>query len=336
MRPRGGRINLEIFLTLGDLGRLTPVMLANRLGVSRLLPTDLIVLVLNLQFGLLFLLFAILGNAGAGLSAAFYLTAIPGVLVLVRYGNASGNRLVGFLRTFYVQLFYIFFFTDCIRLSQFLYGGRSLDQLFLRLEELVFGFQPALRFSEVLSASPVVNELFFFSYFFYYALIVTGPWILFFRGDKLEAVRGLFLITGGFAILYLFYILFPVHGPKYAIESLRHSWYSEFSGFVFTPIMTAIFDNTNLAGAAFPSSHVAMATAALLYNRRHNPKLAAIFVFPTLLLFFSTVYIYAHYAVDVVAGIPAGLAVYYGVPRLWAPATRLAGRVERSLPGFGA
>jgi membrane-associated phospholipid phosphatase len=299
-------------------------------------PTDLIVVILNLQFGLLFLLFGLLGNASAWLSAVFYLTAVPGVLILVRYGSAGRNRLAGFLRTFYVQLFYIFFFTDCIRLSQFLYGGRSLDQLFLRLEELVFGFQPALRFSEVLSVSPLVNELFFFSYFFYYALIVTGPWILFFRGEKLEAIRGLFLITGGFAILYLFYILFPVHGPKYAIESLRESWYSEFSGFVFTPIMTTIFDNTNLAGAAFPSSHVAMATAALLYNRRHNPRLATLFIVPTLLLFFSTVYIYAHYAVDVVAGIPVGLAVYYGVPRLWEPISRLAERLERHLPGFRA
>ncbi len=308
----------------------------NRHGISRLLPTDLIVVVLNLQFGFLFLLFGILGNAGAWGSAVFYLLAAPGVLLLVRYAGVTRNRLIGFLRTFYVQLFYIFFFTDCIRLSEFLYGGRSLDQLFLRLEELVFGFQPALLFSEVLSASPVVNELFFFSYFFYYALIVTGPWILFFRGEKLEAVRGLFLITGGFAILYLFYVLFPVHGPKYAIESLRQSWYSEFSGFVFTRIMTTIFDNTNLAGAAFPSSHVAMATAALLYNRKHNPGLATVFILPTLLLFFSTVYIYAHYAVDVVAGIPVGLAVYYGVPRLWAPVSRLAGRLERSLPGFGA
>jgi len=57
---------------------------------------------------------------------------------------------------------------------------------------------------------------------------------------------------------------------------------------------------------------------------------------PTLLLFFSTVYIYAHYAVDVVAGIPVGLAVYFGVPRLWAPVSRFAERLERHLPGFGA
>ncbi|MFP4431254.1 MAG: phosphatase PAP2 family protein [Spirochaetota bacterium] len=301
-----------------------------------MLPTDLIVVVLNLQFGFLFLLFGVLGNAEAWGSAVFYFLAAPGVLLLVRYGSAPRNRLLGFLRIFYVQLFYIFFFTDCIRLSQYLYGGRSLDRLFLHLEELLFGFQPALLFSELLSASPVVNELFFFSYFFYYALIVTGPWILFFRGERLEAIRGLFLITGGFAILYLFYILFPVHGPKYAIESLRQSWYSEFSGFVFTSIMTTIFENTNLAGAAFPSSHVAMATAALLFNRKHNPGLAAAFVLPTLLLCFSTVYIYAHYAVDVLAGIPVGLAVYYCVPRLWGPVDRLAGRLEKSLPGFGA
>ncbi len=311
-------------------------MLVKGHRLSRLLPTDLIVIVLNLLFGILFLLFGMLGNPGAWQSGLFYLGAIVVVLLLVRYGGAARSPAVGFLRTFYVQLFYIFYFTDCIRLSQFLYGGRSLDQLFLRLEEFLFGFQPALQFSQSLSGSLLVNELFFFAYFFYYALIILGPWILYSRGDRPEAVRGLFLITAGFAFLYLFYILFPVHGPKYAIDSLRQSWYSEFSGIVFAPIMTTIFDNTNLAGAAFPSSHVAMATAALLYNRKHNPRLAAVFALPTLLLFVSTVYIYAHYVVDVVAGIPVGLAVYYGIPRLWGPTLRLSQRLDVRLPGFGA
>ena len=311
-------------------------MLVSGPRLSRLLPTDLIVIVLNLLFGALFLLFGALGNPGAWKSGVFYIGAIAIVVLVVRYGGPSTSRLIGFLRTFYVQLFYIFYFTDCIRLSQFLYGGRSLDWLFLRLEELIFGFQPALRFSQVLSGSPLVNELFFFAYFFYYALIVSGPWILFLRGNRVEAARGLFLITAGFAFLYVFYILFPVQGPKYAIDSLRRSWYSEFSGVVFTPIMTTIFGNTNLAGAAFPSSHVAMATVALLYNRKHNPRLAAVFVLPTLLLFFSTVYIYAHYVVDVIAGIPVGLLVYYGIPSLWSPTLSLAQRLDERLPGFGS
>lgn len=291
---------------------------------THLLPTDILVVLLNLLFGLLFLIFALGGEQGVWVSAALYLVAVPAVVLFVRFTGPSKIQAVGFFRTFYVQLFYIFYFTDCIRLSQLVYGGRSLDQLFLLFEQTIFGFQPAVRLSQAYSDLPLVNELFFFSYFFYYALIITGPWILYFRGRLQEALRGLFMITAGFAVLYIFYILFPVEGPKYAIESLRQSWYSEFSGYVFTPIMTTIFAHTNLAGAAFPSSHVAMATAALLFNRRHNPRLALIFLPFTLLLFISTVYIYAHYVVDVIAGIPVGLLVYYHAPKLWGPVGNLS------------
>ena len=297
---------------------------------TRLLPTDTLVVLLNIMFGLLFLMFALRGEGVAWSSAILYLAAAPIVVLLVRSTGASRSPTFGFIRTFYVQLFYIFYFTDCIRLSQLVYGGRSLDKLFLLLEEAIFGFQPAVRLSQAYSDLPIVNELFFFSYFFYYALIVTGPWILYVRGRREKALRGLFMITAGFAVLYIFYIVVPVQGPKYAIESLRQSWYSEFSGYVFTPIMTTIFAHTNLAGAAFPSSHVAMATAALLFNRHHNPRLAILFLPFTLLLFFSTVYIYAHYVVDVIAGIPVGLLVYYQAPKLWGPVDRLSRLWARS------
>ena len=125
-----------------------------------------------------------------------------------------------------------------------------------------------------------------------------------------------------------------MQGPKYFLPELNRIRYSNFDGLIITPLMQAIFKNMNLAGAAFPSSHVAISLIALLFNFKYNRSLAVLFLPFTLLLFFSTIYIYAHYFVDVVGGILAGMALYFLVPlllRLAAPGLR---RIDLHLGGI--
>ena len=111
--------------------------------------------------------------------------------------------------------------------------------------------------------------------------------------------------------------LFPVKGPKFFIESLYNVWYSNFQGFYFTELMKRIFNTTNLGGAAFPSSHVAISLIALFLNRTYNKNLMPI-IFPlTLTLMLSTVYLYAHYFIDVVGGIFAAIILYTYVPLIY-------------------
>jgi membrane-associated phospholipid phosphatase len=94
-----------------------------------------------------------------------------------------------------------------------------------------------------------------------------------------------------------------VQGPKYFFETLNAAWYAEFEGVLFVPIMRTIFNNMNLAGAAFPSSHVAIGLLAVVLIRRELPRLFRVYLAIFGLLCLSTVYIYAHYAIDAVAGI---------------------------------
>ena len=63
--------------------------------------------------------------------------------------------------------------------------------------------------------------------------------------------------------------------------------------------------------AAFPSSHVSICLTLLLlaWHSRCKPLFYTLIPF-AVLLFFSTVYIKAHYAVDALAGLLSGLAVY--------------------------
>jgi membrane-associated phospholipid phosphatase len=239
-------------------------------------------------------------------AAGFILAcALPAVLSVVEERLTSGllRGPARFARTFYIHAFYGPYFAQVILLSQAVSGGASLDALVARMEAAIFGGQPALTFSAGLSQLPLVNEVFFFGYFSYYLIITSGFWILFVRGREEAARRGVFIATTSFALLYVWYTFVPVQGPKYFFETLNAAWYAEFEGVLFVPIMRTIFNNMNLAGAAFPSSHVAIGLLAVVLIRRELPRLFRVYLAIFGLLCLSTVYIYAHYAIDAVAGI---------------------------------
>jgi membrane-associated phospholipid phosphatase len=304
-------------------------------AIKALLPLDWLVLGLNSFFAACSFLqtgkspTAVFGMAldREALMGTTFLLALPAELLLLRLLSPRKNALAAFARLFYPQAFMPLWFSESIILSQLFFGGASLDRYFADLDQLVFGFQPAIEFHRALGG-PFAAELFFFAYFFYYVLIVGGPWISFFRGERDRAARALFIILSSFGLLFVWYVFFPVQGPKYYFPELRDAWYSNFKGYFFTSLMKGIFGSMNLGGSAFPSSHVAISLIALILNARDNPKALPAAVPMTALLFFSTVYIYAHYAVDVLGGIAAGLALYAAASALW---ERLSARAKGDL-----
>jgi len=76
---------------------------------------------------------------------------------------------------------------------------------------------------------------------------------------------------------------------------------------------------------------VALALISFILNWRYNRYLVPAYLPLTILLFISTVYLYAHYFIDIPAGIVAGILLYLLVPLLLKPAKRLAARVDRFL-----
>jgi membrane-associated phospholipid phosphatase len=297
-------------------------------------PVEIPAFILNLFFALCSL--ANLGKvrlqfAGCSLDrelamGLLFLALTPLMLLVVRLLNPHPGLMARFLRLCYIQALYLLYFGESIQLSQLWYGGASLDAFFARLDRLLFGLQPAIQFSRLLQGFRGLNELFFFSYFFFYVLVATGVWALFFRRRSREAEHFLFIVSASFFVMYLWFTVFPVKGPKYYFPELRSAWYANFRGYLFTGLMKRAFARMNLAGAAFPSSHVAVALVALLLNWRHNRFLIPLFVPFTLLLCASTVYLYAHYFVDVPAGLLVGLGLYFLVPRLRPAAERAAER----------
>ena len=214
-------------------------------------------------------------------------------------GYIRRGTVLHFLRFFHVQTLYAAYFMRVIALSQLVWGGRSFDPFFFGLEEAVFGVQLAFVLSDRFGHLRALNELMFFAYFAFYAVLCLPGWLLYVKRRYREAERALFTITASFGLLYVWYVFFPVHGPKYYIETLNALWYQNLEGYLFASIMKTLFADANLAGAAVPSSHVAIATIATILVGRSMPRLLLVFVPITALLCVSTVYLYAHYAVDV-------------------------------------
>jgi membrane-associated phospholipid phosphatase len=255
---------------------------------------------------------------GYSAAAAFFAIALFSLVVAPLIGERSRSPLLLFLRRFYPQAFCAVFFQECILLSGQVLGGYSHDRLFAAADQAIFGYQPSIAFSSKFGHIDWLNELMFGSYFSYFVLLAVTPWIPYLRGDKEEARRQVFVFTVLFLAVDVFYVFFRVQGPKYWFPVLRDAWYGGFGGGFFVSAFQESIGTKILSGAAFPSTHVIVTFLSLRSAFRTDKRLFAAYVPIGILIILSTVYIFAHYAVDAAGGAAVAL--------LFAPL------LERALP----
>jgi membrane-associated phospholipid phosphatase len=234
--------------------------------------------------------------------AAFLAASGVGVLSLGGRDFSASPRIVRFLRCFYPQAYYAFLFMESILLSGQVMGGRIHDPFFADLDLAVFGFQPARAFSAAFGQYPWCNELMFGAYFSFYFMLALTPWIPFFRGDEAEAERESSIFAGFMLFSFVFYVFFRVIGPKHYLPDLAAAGYGWLPGGFFTRFEGGILSGAVTTGAAFPSSHVAISLMMCSFIAKTEPRLLPLYALLALLIALATVYIYAHWAVDVAGG----------------------------------
>ncbi len=225
------------------------------------------------------------------------------LLVLAAYLSQK-SKLIEYLRVFIPLVFLGFFYSETDYFNNLWFTNQ--DPVIAGLEQKIFHCQPSLLFQGMFPG-PVFRECMYFGYFSYYLMIFAVCFILT-RSSLEMGKRAVFFVVTGFYIFYLFFSIFPVAGPQYYFG--RPEYASD--GFsVFSSLMIFIQEVAERPTAAFPSSHVAMACIVLILASWKSTKLVLI-LFPfVVLLFFSTVYIQAHYLIDVLAGILIFPLVYY-------------------------
>ncbi len=205
-----------------------------------------------------------------------------------------------------------------------------LDHIFAAYEQDVFGMQPALWFSRIFS-SRVVSELMYFGYFSYYLFFVVTIIYVYFR-DYRQLERVAYIIFGGFFLCYAIYIFLPVTGPQYYYPAVGMDGIARgnipdvgmyiahttecvkapgWDGGLFYNLCHAMHQAGERPTAAFPSSHVAIATVVMLVvGRMRMWKYLLFLAIPYIFLCLATVYIMAHYAIDAIAGLFFGLMLF--------------------------
>ncbi len=236
-----------------------------------------------------------------GPSLWFWLVALHIVTLAIALWASSqppsGPSFKGFVRDLY-PLFFITFLYFELRYLALFFAADYHDATVLALEAGLFGEQLAMTFSERV---PVMwfSEVMHFFYAFYWVLIPLAGGLMYLRGG-VEGFRELvwsLLVT--FFACYFFFIFWPVQGPHYEFPPIGEPWSD---GFWYQTVH-AVLEDGGSKGAAFPSSHVAVAVTVLPVAWRHDRLVFWLFLIPVLGLTLSTVYGRFHYGVDALGGV---------------------------------
>lgn len=225
-----------------------------------------------------------------------------GVLFTIGLVPAFFKKLIGlgsffhFLRVFYPLLLLGFLYHETDFLNNLIFK-ENLDVILASIEYKWFGSQPALEFSRKVSSN-LWAELMYFGYFAYYLLIFIVPLYFYFTDRKEIAEKIIFVVILSFLTYYLFFIVFPVAGPQFYFAKYQNELpLGYISGF-----LVRLAQQTGEAPtAAFPSSHVAICLILWFCVYKEQKPLAYTLLPFVLLLILSTIYIRAHYVIDIFA-----------------------------------
>ena len=264
--------------------------------------------------------------------------------------NLSIFQLFTFLRVLAQMAWLAIWYPDTYEFNR---SFNNLDHLFAGAEQSLFGYQPALEFSQALP-SAFWSEAFnlgYWSYFPMIALLLIAIFIKEWPANNKAAKpvaancarwEGAFLpvsatILTAFFLYYIIYIFLPVVGPQFyfqavGIEEIQQGLFPALGTYfsshtemlpppgwadgLFSRLVAMAHEAGERPTAAFPSSHIGISTIVMMLAYRHVPKILFVIVPLWALLCCATVYIQAHYVVDAIAGLISAPIALWAASRL--------------------
>lgn len=183
-------------------------------------------------------------------------------------------------------------------------AGQSqlFDAAVMRWEQSLFGSQPSTSWAAAWP-SRALSELLHGAYLSYYAIIFAVPALLY-RGRRLRDYdEAVFILMLTFVACFVWYLFFPVAGPRYFAS--RHSM----DNGVVRSVVVALLEAGSSRGTAFPSSHVAVATTQSVLAIHYFGKAGLAVALLTVGLAAGAVYGGFHYAIDTLVGAALGFLI---------------------------
>ena len=257
---------------------------------------------------------------------------VGGMLLLGFFDYLRPNKYILFLRYLFPLSLLGYWYPDTYEFCQLF---PNLDYVFAAADYSLFGCQPSLTFSQWLPQK-VWSELFHMGYFSYYLLIVMTVLTPLFT-DKKQFSRTAFVVLASFFLYYLIYLFLPVAGPQYYFHAVGTDviqsghfpqlgdyfrYHTELApspgpeGF-FRELVEATQKSGERPTAAFPSSHVGASTVLMFLLWRLRRPLFCLALPFYFFLCCATVYIQAHYLVDVFGGLVTAVIFFCATDRFY-------------------
>jgi len=254
----------------------------------------------SLTLGYLLIVLLFLAISPHPPSAALRITgvhgaAILGVLLLACVADRS--RALRRLHDFYPMLLFIALFHEFSHISTVLFPY-WLEPLLIKFDLWMFGGPP--QHWVMAHLSPAAVEFFALAYCSYY-LIIPGTLFFVYRKNyphELTAATSRICLT--MYTCYLLFMLIPARGPHHALPGADPLL---IEGGFFTNILHGIQKSESVEGAAFPSSHVAVAWVTLFVLRRYHKKASWLLGLLIGALTLSVVAMGYHFSLDALGGV---------------------------------
>ena len=223
------------------------------------------------------------------------------------------NRALDVCRQLYPIPLFLGFYHETGVLNQVITTG-YWDFYFLKTEHWLFGMQPGLELMQQFP-SRWLAEVLYAAYFSYYLMIV-GMGVALLLRNRREFAHFIAVVSLVFYVCYTIYIFTPVVGPRIVdLGLLDPRTASEVVAPTISPppasVQSALgfrfvgwlYDHFETPGAAFPSSHVAVAVCTVYFSFLYLRRIRWIHLALVIGLCVATVYGRYHYVVDVAVGI---------------------------------
>ena len=246
---------------------------------------------------------------GAGVEA---LRALPFLALLVALQAASFlmrkriPRLASFTRYFGHLLLYGAFYAN---LHAMFAVARpfTVDAALVRCDEWMFGFNPVAWLGS--HGTPILTDALALSYFSYYIGMPTLLLLMWRRNSEAQFRMVLSAMTIGWYTALVTYFLFPAIGPQRFMPARLPSleawlpttaWIRAFLAANLTPVVRD----------CVPSMHTGITLLTLTFGYMYQRIFFWIYLPAGLGLLLATMYLQQHYAIDVVLGVLAFLAIF--------------------------
>jgi membrane-associated phospholipid phosphatase len=187
------------------------------------------------------------------------------------------------------------------------------DRALAAIDRAFWGVYPTVWLERLYS--PAFTEFLQIIYTLFLPVALLVPFVIWLQKRYVEFRYMAFLLSLGFLVSYLGYLLVPAHGPRFLLADVQHQ---PLRGLWLFNSMQATLNRLEQDHYdCFPSGHTELTILACWLSRSLSKRLFWAYFFYTFCIVFATVYLRYHFTADLLAGAVVALVLILAAPRLY-------------------